>query len=148
MVYETRNRDVGIYDRSVVQEVLKEIAQTQQVDLNAKKRFKGKSIFSYSLYEHDNGNARDWQRWILVVIINEADLLSRDAQSALRRTMEKYTASLRVILCANSTSKIIGPIRSRCLLLRVGAPTEEEVSSLVVNYLLLQVKKMIWWCKR
>lgn len=59
MVYETRNRDVGIYDRSVVQEVLKEIAQTQQVDLNAKKRFKGKSIFSYSLYEHDNGNARD-----------------------------------------------------------------------------------------
>lgn len=63
-----------------------------------------------------------------VVIINEADLLSRDAQSALRRTMEKYTASLRVILCANSTSKIIGPIRSRCLLLRVGAPTETEVS--------------------
>lgn len=33
--------DVGNYDRSVVQEVLKDIAQTQQVDLNAKKRFKG-----------------------------------------------------------------------------------------------------------
>lgn len=41
--------------------------------------------------------------------------------------MEKYTSSLRVILCANSTAKIIGPIRSRCLLLRVGAPTEEQV---------------------
>ena len=63
-----------------------------------------------------------------VVVINEADLLSRDAQSALRRTMEKFTANLRVILCANSTSKIIGPIRSRCLLLRVGAPSEDEVS--------------------
>ncbi|BGP69504.1 Replication factor C (RF-C) subunit [Rhodotorula toruloides] len=94
--------DVGNYDRSVVQEVLKDIAQTQQVDLNAKKRFK-------------------------VVIINEADGLSRDAQSALRRTMEKFTSSLRVILCANSTSKIIGPIRSRCLLLRVGAPSEEQI---------------------
>mgnify|MGYP001574073744 CR=1 FL=1 len=42
--------------------------------------------------------------------------------------MEKYTANLRVILCANSTSRIIGPIRSRCLLLRVGAPSEDEVS--------------------
>ncbi|GAA6029713.1 hypothetical protein JCM8097_001015 [Rhodosporidiobolus ruineniae] len=100
--------DVGNYDRNVVQEVLKDIAQTQQVDLNAKKRFK-------------------------VVVINEADGLSRDAQSALRRTMEKYTSSLRVILCANSTAKIIGPIRSRCLLLRVGAPTEEEIVGVVEN---------------
>lgn len=41
--------------------------------------------------------------------------------------MEKFTANLRVILCANSTSKIIGPIRSRCLLLRVGAPSEDQV---------------------
>lgn len=65
-----------------------------------------------------------------MVIINEADLLSRDAQSALRRTMEKYTANLRIILCANSTSRIIGPIRSRCLLLRVGAPSEAEVRPL------------------
>ena len=33
--------DVGIYDRVVIQDILKEVAQTQQVDLNAKKRFKG-----------------------------------------------------------------------------------------------------------
>jgi len=98
--------DAGNYDRQVVQELLKDIAQTQQVDLNAKKRFK-------------------------VVIINEADGLSRDAQSALRRTMEKFTANLRVILCANSTAKIIGPIRSRCLLLRVGAPRQEEIEKVL-----------------
>jgi hypothetical protein len=35
-------RDVGMYDRVVIQDILKEIAQTQQVDLNAKQRFKGK----------------------------------------------------------------------------------------------------------
>ncbi|GAA6001358.1 replication factor C subunit 5 [Rhodotorula paludigena] len=98
--------DLGNYDRSVVQEVLKDIAQTQQVDLNARKRFK-------------------------VVIINEADGMSRDAQSALRRTMEKFTSSLRIILCANSTSKIIGPIRSRCLLLRVGAPSEATIEGVL-----------------
>ncbi|KAI5116659.1 hypothetical protein M0805_004920 [Coniferiporia weirii] len=94
--------DVGIYDRVVIQEILKEIAQTQQVDLNAKQRFK-------------------------VVIINEADSLSRDAQAALRRTMEKYMSNMRIILCANSTSKLIAPIKSRCLLMRVAAPNEDEM---------------------
>jgi DNA polymerase III delta prime subunit len=64
----------------------------------------------------------------IVVIINEADTLTRDAQAALRRTMEKYMSNMRIILCANSTSKLIAPIKSRCLLVRVAAPTEEEVS--------------------
>ncbi|KAF9738160.1 hypothetical protein PMIN06_005205 [Paraphaeosphaeria minitans] len=94
--------DVGNYDRVVVQDLLKEVAQTQQVDMNAKQRFK-------------------------VVVINEADHLTRDAQAALRRTMEKYSPNLRLILLANSTSNIIAPIRSRTLLVRVGAPTEEEI---------------------
>jgi replication factor C subunit 3/5 len=62
-----------------------------------------------------------------VVIINEADSLSRDAQAALRRTMEKYMSNMRIILCANSTSKLIAPIKSRCLLMRVAAPNPEEV---------------------
>ncbi|OXB38907.1 hypothetical protein LQV05_003971 [Cryptococcus neoformans] len=100
--------DVGMYDRVVIQDILKEIAQTQQVDLNAKQRFK-------------------------VVIINEADALTRDAQAALRRTMEKYMTNMRLILCANSTSKIIAPIRSRCLLMRVAAPTDDEMTK-VLNY--------------
>jgi len=68
-----------------------------------------------------------------VVIINEADALSRDAQAALRRTMEKYMTNMRLILCASSTSKIIAPIRSRCLLVRVAAPDESEVSSFTLE---------------
>lgn len=64
-----------------------------------------------------------------VVIINEADSLSRDAQAALRRTMEKYMSNMRIILCANSTSRLIAPIKSRCLLMRVAAPGDEEVIS-------------------
>ena len=64
----------------------------------------------------------------LVVIINEADTMTRDAQAALRRTMEKYMSNMRIILCANSTSKLIAPIKSRCLLIRVAAPSEDEVT--------------------
>ena len=94
--------DVASYDRVVVQELLKEVAQTQQVDLNARQRFK-------------------------VVVINEADRLTRDAQAALRRTMEKYSNNVRLILLADSTAGIIAPIRSRCLLVRVPAPSHDEI---------------------
>jgi replication factor C subunit 3/5 len=61
-----------------------------------------------------------------VVVINDADTLSRQAQAALRRTMEKRSQACRIILVSESLSKLIGPVRSRCLCLRVGAPTEEE----------------------
>ncbi|KAF7507476.1 hypothetical protein GJ744_010407 [Endocarpon pusillum] len=98
--------DVGNHDRVVIQELLKEVAQTQQVDLNARQRFK-------------------------VVVINEADSLTRDAQAALRRTMEKYSANVRLILLANSTAGIIAPIRSRTLLIRVPAPTEPEICAVL-----------------
>lgn len=99
---EVTPSDMGNNDRLVIQQLLKETAETQQVDLNAKQRFK-------------------------VVIINEADSLSRDAQAALRRTMEKYTKNIRLILLTNSTSNIIAPIRSRTLLVRVAAPTEQDI---------------------
>jgi replication factor C subunit 3/5 len=46
--------------------------------------------------------------------------------------MEKYMTNMRLILCASSTSKIIAPIRSRCLLVRVAAPDESEVSSTIL----------------
>lgn len=106
----------------VIQELLKEIAQTQQVDLNAKQRFKGIQVpllFVCVQLTVILSNT--------VVIINEADSLSRDAQAALRRTMEKYMSNMRIILCANSTSRLIAPIKSRCLLMRVAAPTSKDV---------------------
>ena len=69
----------------------------------------------------------------LVVVINEADNLTRDAQSALRRTMEKYSPNLRLILVANSSTKILAPIRSRCLLVRVAAPTVDDMVVVLKN---------------
>ena len=66
-----------------------------------------------------------------VVVITDVDRLSKDAQHALRRTMEKYMATCRIILCANSTSKVIPAIQSRCLLVRVPAPTHDEIISVL-----------------
>lgn len=67
----------------------------------------------------------------LVIVIVEVDKLTRDAQHGLRRTMEKYINSCRLILCCNSTSRVIPAIRSRCLAIRVAAPTVDEISGIL-----------------
>lgn len=59
--------------------------------------------------------------------------MSRQAQAGLRRTMEKYSAQCRIILICNSPSKIIEPVRSRCLSIRVPAPTYEDISGLLIQ---------------
>uniref|UniRef100_T1GZC7 Replication factor C C-terminal domain-containing protein n=1 Tax=Megaselia scalaris TaxID=36166 RepID=T1GZC7_MEGSC len=66
-----------------------------------------------------------------VIVLSEVDELTKDAQHALRRTMEKYIATCRIILSVNSTSRVIPAIRSRCLGIRVAAPTEDEIVSVL-----------------
>jgi len=105
---EINPSDVGHNDRIVVQDVIKEIAQSVPLDSTNQRSYK-------------------------VVLLTEVDKITREAQHALRRTMEKYMATCRLILCCTSTSKVIEPLRSRCLAIRVPAPSKEEVIS-VLNF--------------
>jgi replication factor C subunit 3/5 len=62
-----------------------------------------------------------------VIVIHEADQMGTEAQNALRRTMERYSRSCRLILCATSACRLIPAIRSRCFQLRVPLPQRAEL---------------------
>ena len=66
-----------------------------------------------------------------ICILDECDSLTKEAQQALRRTMENYTQTCRFILLANYSSKIIDPIQSRCAIFRFRPLEEKDLIEIV-----------------
>ncbi|CAM9108858.1 unnamed protein product [Ectocarpus fasciculatus] len=106
---ECNPSDAGNNDRFVVQEVIKEIASHGVLQAGSTQASKG----------------------FKVVVLTEADRLSKQAQASLRRTMEKYSSICRIILICDTPSKIIDPVRSRCLGIRVPAPSNDDIADIL-----------------
>jgi replication factor C small subunit len=66
-----------------------------------------------------------------IIFLDEADALTADAQSALRRTMEQFSNNVRFILSCNYSSQIIDPIQSRCAVFRFAPLADEAVEEQV-----------------
>lgn len=109
--------DAENYDRVVLQSMIKETASNTQVVSKSSRNF-------------------------MVIVINEVDQITTEAQAALRRTMEKYVNKTRMILCCENIGKVIQPLRSRCLLIRVPAPTTEDIHQVLKKIKAIEAPSM------
>ena len=81
------------------QKLIKNVASAHQLNTEGQREFK---VFCTRVAQN-NFHTSPSQ----VVVLTEVDRLTKDAQHALRRTMEKHMATCRVILVTNSTSKVV-----------------------------------------
>ena len=93
----------NLYDRVIVQVLIKNIAKTKNVNNN--------------LYK--------------IIIILNSEKLSIEAQNSLRRTFEIYMDNCRFILIAKTITKIIKPLNSRTLKIRCGKPKLQDIKYLI-----------------
>ena len=70
-----------------------------------------------------------------VIILDEADFLTPNAQAALRNLMETFSRTTRFILTCNYAERIIDPIQSRCQSFQVIPPDKKQVAKQLVDIL-------------
>lgn len=79
------------------------------------------------------GTRQLFHKGIKLIILDEADAMTNDAQFALRRVIEKHTKNARFCLICNYVSKIIPALQSRCTRFRFAPLKQEQIRSRLVE---------------
>lgn len=69
-----------------------------------------------------------------VAIIEAADRMNEDAQSALLKTLEEPPAGVTIVLCADQEARLLPTVRSRCFRLRLGRVGSRDIESIVADH--------------
>ena len=77
-------------------------------------------------------NILKYKRLFKIVVINKIDNLSYSAQASLRTTMEKYASTCKFIFLCDQLSKMIEPLRSRCVEIRVPLPSNIQIINTLI----------------
>ena len=72
---------------------------------------------------------------IKVVILDEADFLTIQAQASLRNIIETFSRNTRFIMTCNFVERIIDPLQSRCQVLKIIPPSKQEIVYHVIDIL-------------
>ena len=72
---------------------------------------------------------------IKIIILDEADFLTIQAQASLRNIIETYSLTTRFILTCNYLERIIDPLQSRCQVLKITPPSKKEVAKHIASIL-------------
>ena len=113
---EIQTSDMANYTRNILPELIKTIGSTRNILHNGCK----------------------------ILILHGAENLDSFTQNMLRRFFETYYKSCRFILITSQLNKIIKPLQSRCLPIRVPAPSIEQINSIVPNKSTHRNMKLVW----
>ena len=109
-------------------EILREHWRTYTLELNASDE-RGINMVRERVKKFSRFAGLDTEIPFKIIILDEADEMTSDAQTALRRIIEDTSKICRFILIANNLSKIIAPIQSRCVVFKFTRISDKEIIS-------------------
>ena len=109
-------------------EILREHWRTYTLELNASDE-RGINMVRERVKKFSRFGGLDTEIPFKIIILDEADEMTHDAQTALRRIIEDTSKICRFILIANNLSKIIAPIQSRCVVFKFTRISDKDIIS-------------------